>query len=68
VSAEAVCFKAFGKNITIPIKQIASVDTTTPGMQSIKIETTGGKKYKLVVRLRDKRKLIDAINQAISAA
>lgn len=45
----------------IPVRQIASVEVGIPGMQQIIIETTGGKKHKIVVRLRDKEKLVQTI-------
>lgn len=51
----------FGKAESIPLKQIASVDYCMSGVQQIIIETTGGKKIKILVRLRDKSALHSAI-------
>lgn len=50
-----------GREQSIPFKQIASVESTLPGVQQIVIETAGGKKIKIFVRLRDKKALHDAI-------
>lgn len=50
----------FQKN-SIPINQVASVDTTIPLYAGIVIETTGGKKYKIPVKLSDKKKVEEAI-------
>ncbi|MCK5018880.1 MAG: hypothetical protein KAS32_17595 [Candidatus Peribacteraceae bacterium] len=50
---------------SIVLSQIASVTVAMPLMQLITVETTGGKKFKLVVRLRDKKKLRDLIYDAI---
>lgn len=53
----------FQKN-SIPINQVASVDTTIPLYAGIVIETTGGKKYKIPVKLSDKKKMEEAIYEA----
>jgi len=53
----------FQKN-SIPINQIASVDTTIPLYAGIVIETTGGKKYKIPVKLSDKKKVEEVIYEA----
>lgn len=60
-------FGFFGSETTIPVKQIASVDSKMGGVQEIILETTGGKKVKLLVRLRDKEALKNAIIEQISA-
>jgi hypothetical protein len=52
----------FGKQILIPMNQIASVTTGMPGIQRIIVETSGGKKLKVIVRLRDKEKLCNMIS------
>lgn len=49
---------------SIPINQIASVDTTIPLYAGVVIETTGGKKYRIPVKLSDKKKLEEAIYKA----
>lgn len=48
----------------IPMSQIASVEMGMAGQQQVTIETTGGKQYKIVVRLRDKEAFRDAVLQA----
>lgn len=50
---------------SIALSQIASVSVAMPLVQQIIVETTGGKKLKLVVRLRDKKKLRDLIYEAM---
>lgn len=45
----------------IMAKQIASVSMGIVGTQEITVETTGGKKHKLIVGLNQKPKLRDAI-------
>lgn len=50
---------------SIALNQIASVSVAMPLVQQIIIETAGGKKIKLVVRLRDKKKLRDLIYEAM---
>lgn len=42
-------------------KQIASVEMGMLGIQQLTLETSGGKKYKLLVRLKDKKALREAI-------
>ena len=49
---------------SIPLDQIASIEKGMAGMQRITIETTGGKKIDMVVRLRDKEKLYHTILSA----
>lgn len=49
----------------IPLKQISSVTVAMPLMQQIIVNTTGGEAIKMVVRLRDKKALRDAINEAM---
>jgi len=51
-----------GKEITIPFDQIASIEAEMPGIQAITIETTGGKKIKIIVNLKEKQNLINAIH------
>jgi hypothetical protein len=51
----------FGPETTIALDQIASIESGMAGMQQIIIETTGGKKIKMPVKLKDKQNLIDAI-------
>lgn len=46
---------------SIPISQIATVDDPFPGVQEVKIETTGGKVHSIVVRLRDKQTFINTV-------
>lgn len=50
---------------SIALSQIASVNVAMPLVQKITIETTGGKKMEIVVRLRDKKKLRDMIYEAM---
>lgn len=50
---------------TILVKSIASVTLAMALVQKITIETTGGERIELVVRLKDKKKLRDAIYKAI---
>ena len=51
-----------GGETSIPIKQIASVELGMPLLQQVIIETAGGKKHKLVVKIGgDKEKLRDVI-------
>ena len=54
----------FGPEITIPLEQIASVESGMSGVQQVTIETAGGKKEKMVVKLKDKQALTDAIYEA----
>lgn len=54
----------FGSEITIPLDKVASVISGMPGVQRITIETSGGKKYKIPVRLSDKSALCEAIYRA----
>lgn len=51
---------------TIMINQIASIETGMPGLQQVKVETTGGKIYKLVIRLKDKDNFVNSVHQAMS--
>ena len=52
VYSNRVAYKFFfGSETSIPIKQIASVEVGMPLLQQVKIETTGGKIYKLVVKV-----------------
>lgn len=53
---------------TIPINQIASVDTTIPLYAQVVVETTGGEKYKIPVQPFAKGKLDEAIKQAMSGS
>jgi len=55
-----------GGETSIPLSQIASVDVGMPGLQQVIVETTGGKRCKMVVRLSDKQKFRDAIYNAKS--
>ena len=64
VYANRIEIKLLIQKITIPINSIASVDLVMPGYAGIKLETTGGKKYKIPVMLGQKKKLQEAINQA----
>ena len=57
-------WKMLFKRQSIPINQIASVDTTIPMYAGIVIETTGGKKYKIPVMFTQKKQLEEAIYQA----
>lgn len=50
---------------TILLKSVASVTLAMALVQKITIETTGGERVELVVRLKDKKPLRDAIYQAI---
>jgi hypothetical protein len=56
----------FSGETSIPLEQIASVQRGMAGVQKITIETTGGKKVEMVVRLRDKEKLYNTILSAKS--
>jgi hypothetical protein len=51
---------------TIMLNQIASIETGMPGLQQVKVETTGGKVYKLVIRLKDKDSFVNAVHEAMS--
>lgn len=55
-------WKMLLKKQSIPINQIASVDTTIPMYMGVVIETAGGKKYKIPVS--QKKELEDAIYEA----
>jgi hypothetical protein len=63
---DRLTYKSWGMEQTIFLNQIASVDTGVPGVQQIKVESAGGKVHKIVVRLRDKTKLKEAIYAAKS--
>jgi hypothetical protein len=52
------------KKQTIPISQIASMDTNIPLYAGVSIETTGGKRFKIPVQPFAKQKLQDAIDNA----
>lgn len=54
----------FGPEIIIELNQIASIEKGMPGLQKIVIETTGGRKIDIIVKLGDKDKFIDAIYEA----
>lgn len=47
VSADRIDFKSGAGKQSVPIGQIASVNTAMMGMNQITIETAGGKKYKI---------------------
>lgn len=64
VFKEQIVYKNLLVKHIVPVKQISSVEVGIPGLQQIIIETTGGKKHKVVVRLRDKDKLVEAITNA----
>lgn len=55
-------YKKLFQRVVIPINQIASVDAGIPGVQAITVETTGGKKHKIVIVFTRKNELIEAIN------
>lgn len=55
----------FFNELIIPIKQIASVEVAMPGVQQVTVETTGGKRYKMVIRLRDKESFRNAILKSL---
>lgn len=57
--------KAGVEERTILLKSIASVNLAMVFVQEMTIETTGGERVKLVVRNKDKKKLRDAIYEAI---
>ncbi len=50
-----------GKETSISLNQIASIDSGIPTVGLITLETTGGKKIKLTVKPKDKQELIDLI-------
>lgn len=58
----------FGSEISIPIKQIASVELGLSLLQQVTIETVGGKQHKLVIRLGDKEKFRDVIYSLLKSA
>lgn len=57
-------YKKLFQKVTIPVNQIASIDAGIPGVQAITVETTGGKKHKIVIVFTRKNELVEAINQA----
>lgn len=63
---DRLVYKPFLGSQIIPISKIASVEVGMPGLQQITVESTGGKSHKLVVRLRDKQKLVELITRAIN--
>lgn len=66
VFSDKVTYKVFfGAERIIPIKQISSVQVSMPGVQRVIVETTGGKRYKMVINLLDKEKFRDAILKLI---
>lgn len=65
VYSDRVTYKAIlSGEISFPINQIASIEKGFPGTQKVMIETTGGRRYTLVVRLKDIQAFCDAIYQA----
>lgn len=65
VYKDKIVFKPlFTGEQSILIGQIASIELGSFGMHNIFIETTGGKKYEIVVNSRDQNKFQDAIYQA----
>jgi len=56
--------KAFTKETNISLDQIASIDSQSPVTPHIIIETTGGKKHKIVVNMKEKEALVSAIYEA----
>ncbi|MCR4277568.1 MAG: hypothetical protein NUV85_00960 [Candidatus Berkelbacteria bacterium] len=56
--------------ITIPIKDVASVENIAfslaffGGMREIVVETSGGKRYKVIVHAKDRDGLVEAILKA----
>lgn len=57
--------KLLGEEVSIPASKIASVKTGIFGLQQIIVETSGGEKIKMPVKLSDKKKLVEAINSII---
>jgi hypothetical protein len=51
---------------SIPISQIASVEVANMGNRSVVVRTTSGKKYRAIIRLRDKKKLGEVLTGLIS--
>ncbi len=63
-----VSYKLFFTEKTIPIQRIASIELGMPMYAQVIIETSGGEKHKIPVRLGDKEKLRDAIYKLINAS
>lgn len=56
----------FGGTTTILADRITSVNDPMPGVQKLVVETTGGERHDLVVRLRDKEAARTAILETIT--
>lgn len=64
-----LCYRPMGMGEQcIPLSQISSVAVAMPLMQTVTVTTTGGERIKMVVRLRDKKKLRDAIYEAMDSS
>ncbi len=60
-----VSYKVFFIEKSIPIHRISSIELGVPLHAQVVIETSGGEKHKIPVKLGDKEKLRDAIYSAM---
>ena len=56
--------KAFTKETNISLDQIASINSESPVTPHIVVETTGGKRHKIIVNMKEKEALVNAIYEA----
>jgi len=49
------------KEFSIPLSEVSSIELFNPLTQKLRIRTTSGKKYDIIIRLSLKRKLYDLI-------
>jgi hypothetical protein len=64
VFKDRVEWKMLFKKNTIPVNQIASVESSDPLKTVVTIETTGGKRFDIPVGMKKKELLQQAINNA----